>query len=130
MSHSPLLLQLVIILGTARVLGLILRYFGQSAVIGEMAAGIVLGPIVFGALSPQLHAHDVPWTAPAAGHGSSHALGIADAIALGHALDRLPGELVLYTVEGADFRLGAPVTPAVRHAIGEIATTVADLVRP
>ncbi|MGW4425611.1 hydrogenase maturation protease [Streptosporangium sp. NPDC004631] len=73
---------------------------------------------------------DVPWTAPAAGHGSSHALGIADAIALGHALDRLPGELVLYTVEGADFRLGAPVTPAVRHAIGEIATTVADLVRP
>ena len=49
MNHTPLLLQLVVILGTARVLGLILRYFGQPAVIGEMAAGIVLGPIVFGA---------------------------------------------------------------------------------
>jgi Kef-type K+ transport system membrane component KefB len=57
MEHSPLLLQLVIILATARVLGLVLRYFGQSAVIGEMAAGIVLGPIVFGAVAPELHAH-------------------------------------------------------------------------
>jgi Kef-type K+ transport system membrane component KefB len=52
-----LLLQLVIILGTARLLGLVLRYFGQPAVIGEMAAGIVLGPIVFGAVWPDLHAH-------------------------------------------------------------------------
>jgi Kef-type K+ transport system membrane component KefB len=57
MGHSPLLLQLVIILATARVLGLVLRYFGQSSVIGEMAAGIVLGPAVFGALAPELHAH-------------------------------------------------------------------------
>lgn len=57
MSHSPLLLQLVIILATARVLGLVLRYFGQTSVIGEMAAGIVLGPVVFGALAPELHAH-------------------------------------------------------------------------
>jgi Kef-type K+ transport system membrane component KefB len=57
MIHSPLLLQLVIILATARVLGLILRYFGQPPVIGEMVAGIVLGPIVFGALMPELHAH-------------------------------------------------------------------------
>jgi len=57
MDHSPLLLQLVVILGTARVLGLLLRYFGQSSVIGEMAAGIVLGPVVFGAVAPELHAH-------------------------------------------------------------------------
>jgi Kef-type K+ transport system membrane component KefB len=57
MSHSPLLLQLVIILGTARVLSLLLRYFGQSPVIGEMAAGLVLGPIVFGSLAPEWHAH-------------------------------------------------------------------------
>jgi len=57
MAHTPLLLQLVIILATARLLGLILRYFGQSSVIGEMAAGIVLGPVVFGAIAPELHAH-------------------------------------------------------------------------
>ena len=57
MTHSPLLLQLVIILGTARLLGLVLRYFGQPPVIGEMAAGIVLGPVVFGALAPEVHSH-------------------------------------------------------------------------
>jgi len=56
MNHSPLLLQLVIILGTARLLGLVLRYFGQPAVIGEMAAGLLLGPVVFGAIAPELHA--------------------------------------------------------------------------
>lgn len=56
MNYSPLLLQLVIIIGTARLLGQVLKYFGQSAVIGEMAAGFVLGPVVFGALAPELHA--------------------------------------------------------------------------
>ena len=56
MNHSPLLLQLVIILGTARLLGLILRYMGQSPVIAEMTAGLVLGPIVFGAIAPEWHA--------------------------------------------------------------------------
>src|SRR5512141_1236498 len=57
MAHSPLLLQLVVILGTARLLSLLLRYLGQPPVIGEMTAGIVLGPIVFGALAPEWHAH-------------------------------------------------------------------------
>ena len=56
MTHSPLLLQLIVILGCARILGLILRFFGQPMVIGEMVAGLVLGPAVFGALAPQLHA--------------------------------------------------------------------------
>jgi K+:H+ antiporter len=56
MTHSPLLLQLVVILGTARLLGWLLRYFGQASVIGEMAAGFVVGPVVFGALAPELHA--------------------------------------------------------------------------
>jgi len=56
MPHSPLLLQLVLILGTARLLSLLLRRLGQPPVIGEMLAGIVLGPIVLGALLPGWHA--------------------------------------------------------------------------
>ena len=56
MTHSPLLLQLIVILGCARILGFILRFFGQPMVIGEMVAGLVLGPAVFGALAPELHA--------------------------------------------------------------------------
>jgi Kef-type K+ transport system membrane component KefB len=56
MEHSPLLLQLVVILGTARLLALLLRYLGQPAVIGEMIAGLMLGPVVLGALAPDFHA--------------------------------------------------------------------------
>lgn len=56
MTGSPLLLQLVVIIATARACGLLLRYLGQPPVIGEMAAGLVLGPIVFGALWPEAHA--------------------------------------------------------------------------
>jgi Kef-type K+ transport system membrane component KefB len=56
MAHSPLLLQLIVILGCARILGLLLRFFGQPMVIGEMLAGLILGPVVFGAVAPALHA--------------------------------------------------------------------------
>ncbi len=57
MSHIPhLLLQLAIILAVARALAIIVGRLGQPPVIGEMIAGIVLGPIVFGALAPQTHA--------------------------------------------------------------------------
>lgn len=56
MGHSTLLLQLVVILGTARVLALLLRYLGQPAVIGEMIAGLALGPILLGNVAPDLHA--------------------------------------------------------------------------
>lgn len=56
MQHSPLLLQLVVILATARACGLLLRHVGQPPVIGEMAAGLLLGPIVFGAWFPDVHA--------------------------------------------------------------------------
>lgn len=56
MSHSPLLLQLVLILGTARLLSLVMTRIGQPPVIGEMTAGIVLGPIVLGAMFPAWHA--------------------------------------------------------------------------
>ena len=56
MHHSPLLLQLVVILAVARGCGLLLRHVGQPPVIGEMAAGLLLGPIVFGAWFPDIHA--------------------------------------------------------------------------
>src|SRR5580658_2976612 len=56
MAHSPLLLQLIVILGCARVLGLVLRFFGQPMVVGEMVAGLMLGPAVFGAIAPTLQA--------------------------------------------------------------------------
>jgi Kef-type K+ transport system membrane component KefB len=56
MSATSLLLQLIVILATARACGWVLRYVGQPAVVGEMAAGLMLGPVVMGALFPSLHA--------------------------------------------------------------------------
>ena len=56
MSVTTLLLQLVVILTTARICGWVLRYLGQPSVVGEMAAGLMLGPAVMGALFPSLHA--------------------------------------------------------------------------
>jgi len=56
MSVTSLLLQLIVILVTARLCGWILRHVGQPGVVGEMAAGLMLGPVVMGALFPSLHA--------------------------------------------------------------------------
>ena len=44
--------QLVVLVVAARLLGVAARRFGQPAVIGELAAGVLLGPSVFGALFP------------------------------------------------------------------------------
>lgn len=60
MGHSMLLVQLVVILTTARVLSLLLRRVGQPAVIGEMIAGLALGPMLLGQLAPGLHAQLFP----------------------------------------------------------------------
>lgn len=49
-----LLLGIGALLGLARLLGEIARKFRQPAVIGELFAGILLGPTVFGSLAPDL----------------------------------------------------------------------------
>ena len=51
-----LLLQLIVVLVAARVCGWLANRLGQPSVVGEMAAGIVLGPIVMGSAMPELHA--------------------------------------------------------------------------
>jgi Kef-type K+ transport system membrane component KefB len=47
-----LLVQIVLILALSRIMGLIFRYLHQPQVMGEMIAGIMLGPSLFGALAP------------------------------------------------------------------------------
>jgi len=51
-----LLLQLIVVLGAARVCGWIASRLGQPGVVGEMAAGVLLGPIVLGTAAPGLSA--------------------------------------------------------------------------
>ncbi len=47
-----LFLALAVMLGCARGLGELFRKFGQPAIVGEIIAGILLGPTVLGALAP------------------------------------------------------------------------------
>ncbi len=47
-----LLLQIVIIIATTRTVGFLFKRIGQPAVIGEIVAGLLLGPSLFGLLFP------------------------------------------------------------------------------
>jgi Kef-type K+ transport system membrane component KefB len=51
-----LMLQIAAILGLSRLMGLLFQRFRQPQVIGEMAAGIMLGPTILGWLAPDVFA--------------------------------------------------------------------------
>lgn len=50
------LIQLVIMIGAARLMNLVFRRLGQPGVIGETLAGLLLGPSLFGHVFPSLSA--------------------------------------------------------------------------
>jgi Kef-type K+ transport system membrane component KefB len=54
------LLALLVIVVTCRVTGLIFRYIGQPPVIGEVVAGIMLGPSLLGRLAPGVSTYLLP----------------------------------------------------------------------
>jgi len=54
-ADVPLLLaQIIVILVAARLVGVVVRRLGQPQVVGEMLAGIALGPSVLGAYAPSV----------------------------------------------------------------------------
>ena len=55
-----LFLQIGLILAVSRAAGLLFRKIGQPQVVGEMAAGILLGPSLLGWVSPQIFATVFP----------------------------------------------------------------------
>lgn len=59
---TTLLLGLGILLGTARLLGEIALKFKQPSVLGEILAGVLLGPTVFGSMAPGWSAQLLPAT--------------------------------------------------------------------
>ena len=50
-----LLLQIIVIIGFARFFGFLFKKIGQPAVIGEIVAGIVLGPSIIGSFFPEIN---------------------------------------------------------------------------
>jgi hydrogenase maturation protease len=55
---------------------------------------------------------------------SAHGLGLAEAVGLGRALDRMPGRLVVYAIEGCAFEVGTGLSAGVESAIEEVSLLV------
>jgi hydrogenase maturation protease len=60
------------------------------------------------------------------GAGSTHALGVAEAVELARALGRLPARLELYGIEGERFEPGEGLTPPVARAVRELASELRE----
>ncbi|MCX4744786.1 hydrogenase maturation protease [Kitasatospora sp. NBC_01287] len=66
-----------------------------------------------------------PWS-PAAASTSSHGLGLGEAVELARVLDRLPGRLVVYAVEGTDTSPGTGLSAPVAAVVDPLARRIAD----
>lgn len=88
-THSLVVLwtELAALLALARLLGALARRLGQPAVVGELLAGLVLGPSVLGAVSPTA----LRWFLPP-GHAQGDLLSTVSQVSL----------LVLLVVVGAE----------------------------
>jgi hydrogenase maturation protease len=68
--------------------------------------------------------HERPLPAELFPAASTHAWGVAQAVALSRALGELPPHLVVYGIEGQDFGLGREVSPEVALAVPEVARRI------
>lgn len=59
-----MLLALGLLIGVARILGELARRFHQPAILGELLAGVLLGPTVFGTLLPEWQGWLFPLSGP------------------------------------------------------------------
>lgn len=85
---------------------------------------VVVDAVVSAAAPGTVH-HRTDLNVPASPRRSSHSLGLAEAVALGRALNRLPAALSFYGIEAADLTPGAPLTPPARAAAAQVADAIA-----
>jgi hydrogenase maturation protease len=55
---------------------------------------------------------------------STHAFGVAEAVGLARALDRLPPSLIVYGIEGKNYQAGGPLSPEVEAAVRQVVERV------
>jgi len=87
---------------------------------------IVIDAVVTGAPVGAVHVwdaqHPLRYGKPA---GSTHGLGVAEAIELARALDSLPARLRVYGIEGQRFGIESEVSPEVERAVEEVVSRIA-----
>jgi hydrogenase maturation protease len=104
---------------------------GEPAELMEAWGGeddvILIDAVVTGAAPGAVHVWDgqhLPAFATSA--SSTHGLGVAQAIELARALDRLPARLRVYGIEGKEFAIGSAVSPEVERAVEDVVRRIAD----
>jgi hydrogenase maturation protease len=91
---------------------------------------ILIDAVVTGAPAGVVHVWDGP-RLPVFGTsaGSTHGLGVAQAIELARALDCLPARLRVYGIEGKQFEIGSSVSFQVQCAVEEVVQRIATQVK-
>lgn len=97
-----LVLQLAVLLGVARLLGELMRKLDQPAVVGELMAGLVVGPSILGKLAPPVYRFLFP--------GEQHQFDLLSVVSL-------LGVLLLLIVTGLEIDLNLIIRRA-RTALG------------
>ena len=94
----------------------------------RVAEAVILADAVQGGGRPggiyRFPVHERPLPAELFPASSTHAWGVAQAVALGRVLKQLPPYLTIYGIEGRNFDLGQELSPAVAEAIPEVARRI------
>ncbi len=104
----------------------ILEHEGDlAALIDAWQAGddvAIVDAAASGAAPGTIHRYDIVATGLPARlcRSSTHAFGVAEAIELARALERLPASLTVYAIEGQSFSAGERLTPAVEEAVEQV----------
>jgi hydrogenase maturation protease len=97
--------------------------------LSDAESAIVIDAVRSGAPAGTVHRFEVgdePLPVTLRSSSSSHAVGVAEAIELARALDRLPATVTVFGIEGERFDLGAAVSPSVAVAIDAVVASVED----
>jgi hydrogenase maturation protease len=95
---------------------------------GDAEVVVLVDAISSGGVPGSIHHFEVSAPLPATTVPSgSHSSGLPEAVALAEALGRLPPRLIVFGVEGACFKVGAPLSPAVSDAIEVVCRRIHDL---
>jgi hydrogenase maturation protease len=61
--------------------------------------------------------------------GSTHGMGVAEAIALARTLDCLPARLRVYGIEGKKFEIGSEISPEIERGVQEVVERIVREIR-
>lgn len=105
---------------------------GDAADLVELMRGesrvVIVDAVAQAGCAGRIHRVDASggWEGPRQPEGSTHALGVAEALELARALGCLPPRVTVFGVEGTRFAIGDEMSPEVREAKDALVRAVRD----